>query len=93
MLKYATGRDYKVVGKPSKRFFKRASEMIGCSFDKITIVSDDLYGDLIPAMELGMEGVLVLSGKIKNENEITKKPHKIYKNALYFLEDLKKEIG
>jgi len=85
MLKYATGRDYEVVGKPSKRFFKHASEILGLNFDKITIISDDLYGDLVPAMELGMEGVLVLSGKIKSEKEITKKPHKIFKNIGEYL--------
>jgi len=88
MLKFATGKDYEVFGKPSYEFFEKAKEKIGLNFDKITIISDDLYGDLLPAIELGMEGVLVLSGKIKNEKEITAKPHKIYKNIGEFLKDL-----
>ncbi len=89
MLKYATGKDYKIFGKPSLTFFKKASEKIGLNFDKITIISDDLYGDLIPAMELGMKGVLVLSGKIKSEKEITKNPDEIYKNLREYLKKLK----
>ncbi|GAB6044561.1 HAD-IIA family hydrolase [Caminibacter profundus] len=80
MLRYATGKDYEIVGKPSIRFFKKASEVLGLNFDKITIISDDLYGDILPAMDLGIKGVLVLSGKIKNEKEITKKPDEIYTN-------------
>jgi len=81
MLKYATGKDYEIVGKPSIRFFKKASEVLGLNFDKITIISDDLYGDILPAMDLGIKGVLVLSGKIKNEKEISKKPDEIYTNV------------
>jgi NagD protein len=80
MLKYATGAEYKVTGKPSKSFFNRAKEILGLNFDKITIISDDLYGDLLPAMDLGMQSVLVLSGKIKSEKEIKAKPNKIFKN-------------
>ena len=91
MLKYATGSDYEVVGKPSFRFFKKASDILKLSFDKITIISDDLYGDIIPAMEFGMEGVLVLSGKIKNEKEISQKPHKIFKNIGEYLEFIRTE--
>ncbi|MEO1924317.1 MAG: HAD-IIA family hydrolase [Nautiliaceae bacterium] len=91
MLKYATGRDYEVVGKPSFRFFKKASDILKLSFDKITIISDDLYGDVLPAMELGIEGVLVLSGKIKDEKEISQKPHKIFKNIGEYLEFIRTE--
>ena len=85
MLKYATGKGYKVFGKPSVEFFRKASEKIGLNFDKITIISDDLYGDLLPSKELGMKSVLVLSGKIKNENEITKRPDFIFENLKEYL--------
>ena len=85
MLKYATGKDYKVFGKPSKKFFTEAAKKIGFNFDKITIISDDLYGDLIPAKKFGMTTVLVLSGKIKNENEIIQKPDFVFKNLNEYL--------
>ena len=73
--------------------FKKASDVIGVNFDKITIISDDLYGDILPAMKLGMEGVLVLSGKIKSEKEIRAKPHKIFKNIGEYLGFIKAKRG
>jgi len=85
MLKFATGKDYEIFGKPSKRFFSEAAKKIGFNFDKITIISDDLYGDLLPAKKLGMEGVLVLSGKIKNEKEINEKPDFIFRDLKEYL--------
>ncbi len=90
MLKYATDKDAKVLGKPSKEFFNRASEMIGVGFDKITIISDDLKGDLLPAKELGMKTYLVLSGKVKSQKEIIKRPDKVYKSVKEILEEMKK---
>jgi len=86
MLKYATNKDYEVVGKPSSNFFNRAKEILGLDYDKITIISDDLYGDLIPAKNLGMKSVLVLSGKIKSKNEIKQNPDEIYTNLKEYLE-------
>ncbi len=74
MLKYATDRDYVTVGKPSEVFFERARECLKINYDKITIISDDLKGDLLPASKLGMKSVLVLSGKIKSIREINQKP-------------------
>ena len=71
MLKFATGREYKVVGKPSEIFYKKALEMIrGKSFSNITMVSDDLKGDLVGAKKLGMKTIFVLSGKIRNIDEV-----------------------
>ncbi len=91
MLRYATGKDYEVVGKPSIRFFNKAKNILGLDFDKITIVSDDLYGDILPAKSLGMKGVLVLSGKIKDKKEITKKPDYIFNDLKEYLEFIKTE--
>ena len=91
MLKYATGKDYEVFGKPSREFFEAAKEKIGLNFDKITIISDDLYGDLLPAKKLGMKSVLVLSGKVKSKKEISKNPDEIYENIEEYLNKLKME--
>jgi NagD protein len=86
MLSYATGKEYKITGKPSYAFFKKASEILGLNFDKISIISDDLYGDILPAMKLGMKGILVLSGKIKSKTEIEQKPDAIFKNIGEYFE-------
>jgi len=71
MLKFATNRDYKIVGKPSKTFYKTALNMLGKKdFSQVTMISDDLKGDLNGAKSLGMKTVFVLSGKIKSLDEI-----------------------
>ena len=93
MLKFATGKEYVVFGKPSKKFFMEAAKKIGLNFDKITIISDDLYGDLIPANKLGMKSVLVLTGKIKNKREISSKPDLIVKNLEEYMDILGRENG
>ena len=75
MLSFATSADYEVVGKPSELFYLRALEKLQmqekeASFDKITIISDDVKGDLVGAGVLGMRTVFVLSGKYKKAEEI-----------------------
>jgi NagD protein len=75
MLSFATSATYDVVGKPSELFYLRALEKLQmqekeASFDKITIISDDVKGDLVGAKVLGMRTVFVLSGKYKKAEEI-----------------------
>ena len=71
MIQFATNKSYKVVGKPSRNFYEKAKELIAAqNFSDITIISDDMLGDLVGAKRLGMRTVLVLSGKIKNANEV-----------------------
>ncbi|MFA6188065.1 MAG: HAD-IIA family hydrolase [Sulfuricurvum sp.] len=75
MLEYATSSSYTVVGKPSTAFFSEALGRIGqqhegATFKDITIVSDDMSGDLIGAQNLGMRGIFVLSGKYRSTAEI-----------------------
>ncbi len=93
MLKFATGKNYTIFGKPSEKFFKEAAKKIKLNFDKITIISDDLIGDLLPAKKFGMENVLVLTGKIKNEKEITTKPDLIVKDLNEYLKKLGRYNG
>lgn len=71
MLAYATGCDYKVIGKPSTAFYEEALKLLGAkSFRDVTMISDDAIGDLCGIHELGAETILVLSGKCKNEDEV-----------------------
>ena len=90
MLKYATQRGYRVVGKPSIHFFERARKLIGLPFDRITFISDDLRGDLLPAKKLGMETVLVLTGKIKSPKEVVEKPDLIVPTIGDYFEKFKR---
>lgn len=70
MIKFAVNKEYKVVGKPSFNYYNRARESLNLDFNDITIISDDMMGDLVGAKKMGMKTALVLSGKVKNENEV-----------------------
>jgi len=76
MLKFATGCSYSVVGKPSDTFYNRAKDMLSMQinsqieFKEITMISDDMKGDLVGVQNLGAKGVFVLSGKFRSANEI-----------------------
>ena len=70
MFEFACGAKSQVVGKPSPLFYKQALAKIGGSFEEVTIISDDLLGDLVGAKKLGMKSVFVLSGKFKKVEEI-----------------------
>ena len=99
MLEFATSTQYTVVGKPSVPFFEEAlsrlqQQKAGAAFSEITIISDDVKGDLIGAQKLGMKGVFVLSGKIRNADEIipslslSEHPAEIYPDIEGILERL-----
>lgn len=98
MIKFAVNKDYKVVGKPSFNFYNEAKKLLGTNdFKNITIISDDMMGDLVGAKKLGMKAILVLSGKIKDANEVIptlkeeEKPEYICKNMREVLQLLIKE--
>lgn len=75
LLEFATSTPYTVVGKPSTAFYDEALEMIGkqnpeIKFEHITMISDDVKGDLGGAKEMGMKTFFVTSGKYKSAEEI-----------------------
>lgn len=99
MLEFATSTPYTVVGKPSIPFFEEALSRLGvqkagAAFCDVTIISDDVKGDLIGAQKMGMKGVFVLSGKYRNADEIIpslephERPAEIYADMQAILERL-----
>lgn len=99
MLEFATSTPYTVVGKPSIPFFEEALSRLtkqkeGAAFCDVTIISDDVKGDLIGAQNLGMKGIFVLSGKYRSSEEIIPslnpedRPAEIYSNMQEILESL-----
>lgn len=99
MLEFATSCSYTVVGKPSRPFFDEALTCIrkqsaNVSFEDITIISDDMSGDLLGAQSLGMKSVFVLSGKYRTEAEILPQlrvdqhPNAVYQDMQEVLESL-----
>jgi NagD protein len=79
MIEFSTGSTSSVIGKPSKIFYEKALQKIqnryksSIDFSDITMISDDLQGDLVGAKEMGMRTVFVLSGKYRVAEEIVPK--------------------
>ena len=99
LLEFATSVSYNVVGKPSEAFYEEALKLlqVQCSeaaFNDITIISDDVKGDLGGAKELGMKTVFVTSGKYKTADEIVPflkeelRPDLIYRDMQEILETI-----
>ena len=75
MISFATQKNYDIVGKPSEIFFTRALNLLraqksDANFKDITIISDDVVGDLVGAKKLGMKTIFVTSGKYPNPHLI-----------------------
>jgi HAD superfamily hydrolase (TIGR01458 family) len=64
-LEYATGRDAVVVGKPSPDFFNAAIADMGA--DRAVMVGDDVEADVGGALAAGLPGVLVRTGKYRED--------------------------
>ncbi|WP_373034885.1 HAD-IIA family hydrolase [Sulfurimonas sp.] len=75
MLEFATSVTYEVVGKPSEAFYNESLAKLkeqdnSAEFSKVTMISDDVKGDLGGAKEMGMKTIFVTSGKYKTADEI-----------------------
>lgn len=68
-LEYAGGRQAEVIGKPALAFFDAARASLGTESDATVMIGDDVEGDIGGALEAGLAGVLVRSGKFKPGDE------------------------
>jgi HAD superfamily hydrolase (TIGR01458 family) len=66
-LEYAAGCDAHVVGKPADAFFRHVLEGLGVSSDQAVMVGDDIESDIGGALRAGLAGVLVRTGKYREE--------------------------
>ncbi|HEX3561334.1 MAG TPA: TIGR01458 family HAD-type hydrolase [Solirubrobacterales bacterium] len=64
-LEYASGRDAEVVGKPTPAFFELALGELGVAAERAAMVGDDVEADVGGAMDAGLAGVLVRTGKYR----------------------------
>jgi HAD superfamily hydrolase (TIGR01458 family) len=67
-LEEATGRSAVVCGKPAGAFFASALEQIGVQAKGAAMVGDDLVNDVQGAQAAGLTGVLVRTGKFRQED-------------------------
>lgn len=99
MFEFATSCSYDVVGKPSISFYAEALKIMqkqnaNAKYSDITIISDDVKGDLGGAREMGMKTIFVTSGKYKSADEIVPflkpelRPDYVYADMQEILETL-----
>jgi HAD superfamily hydrolase (TIGR01458 family) len=66
-IEYATGREALVVGKPAKSFFELVLEDMGVDASKAAMVGDDVETDVGGAIDAGLAGILVRTGKYRED--------------------------
>ena len=66
-LEYATGTLAEVVGKPSPDFFEMALAELRASPDETAMIGDDINSDVGGAQNVDMMGVLVKTGKYRED--------------------------
>ncbi len=67
-LEAAAGVTAEVVGKPSPDFFRQAASLLGVPADRAAMVGDDVESDVLAAQAVGLTGVLVRTGKFREED-------------------------
>ncbi|AAC07066.1 HAD-IIA family hydrolase [Aquifex aeolicus] len=95
MFKHATNYEGEIpnLGKPSKEFINLALE--GLPREKVFLISDDIYTDLMGAKELGIGTIFMTTGKYKQE-ELKKanfKPDYVFHSLKELMREIKKWLS
>ena len=78
-LAYASRTEPVCLGKPSEAFFRSAVTDLGLPPESIAVVGDDLETDVLGAMDYGLTGVLVRTGKFHRSqlDQSNRKPNAV----------------
>lgn len=66
-LEYATGKKAALMGKPSRQFFQMALNDLQIRPQYAAMIGDDILTDVHGAQEMGMQGILVKTGKYRED--------------------------
>lgn len=66
-LEYVSGTQAIVIGKPSWDFFRLTVQSLGLTANKVAIVGDDIETDIGGGQAVGLRGILVKTGKYREE--------------------------
>lgn len=66
-LEYASGKEAVLVGKPSPTIFRAALDDLGVDAGEAVMVGDDIHSDVGGAQAVGIGGVLVRTGKYRDD--------------------------
>lgn len=81
-LEFASGKKAIITGKPSRDFFLQAVQQLQCEPHEVVMVGDDVDSDVAGAMQAGLMGCLVKTGKYRegDENRICPPPTHVANN-------------
>lgn len=68
-LEFAANTEAMVIGKPARAFFNGAISNLGCLANDVVMVGDDVKSDVIGALDSGLQGILVKTGKYRSGDE------------------------
>jgi HAD superfamily hydrolase (TIGR01458 family) len=66
-LEYATGIKAELMGKPAREFFQMALKDMGLQAEDVAMIGDDIFTDVAGSQALGIKGILVKTGKYREE--------------------------
>lgn len=94
-LEQASGKSATILGKPDQAFFRQALLALGVPATETVMVGDDLENDIQAAQQLGLQGVLVSTGKHGPDSPILKhvRPDAILPSIADLPEWLEKQQG
>ncbi|WP_321530254.1 TIGR01458 family HAD-type hydrolase [uncultured Desulfuromonas sp.] len=64
-LEYVSGKQAKVIGKPSRDFFELALQSLQLSASNVAMIGDDIETDIGGGKAVGLHGILVKTGKYR----------------------------
>ena len=67
-LEAATGLEAVVVGKPAPAAFRAGLDALGLPAERVAMVGDDVENDVLAAQAIGITGVLVRTGKFREDD-------------------------
>lgn len=67
-LEYASGKEARIIGKPSSEFYHLACASMGMRPEETMMVGDDIESDVLGAQEAGIKAVLVKTGKFSPQD-------------------------
>lgn len=74
-LEFVSGKQARVIGKPSADFFNLATDALGLPAEQVLIVGDDIENDIGGGQAAGLQGALVKTGKYRaafaEQSEVT----------------------
>ena len=88
MISYAANIEPLVFGKPSREYFFQALNKLNLSVEEVIIIGDDIETDIQGALNAGIKGILVKSGKgmFEKSSNLHIKPYKIIESFSSIIE-------